>query len=212
MTAAVARAVMAIAVSCLGDRRSEWALAMQREFEAAREDGKPLSFALGCLIAAWRELPAHEEGRFTLASHALALVLLVPMAALLASSIVTDFPNGYLGPIEALGLPAMGGREPLLNEATRSAVPSLAVLLAGLAASHLRIAWLVLEHDWARAAAIGTLLAAATVTLVLFTGLVFASYALPAMLAAALAVELTAISALARWHARSFGGSAEALD
>jgi hypothetical protein len=213
MMAAVARAVMAMAVRCLGDRRREWALAMEAEFEAAREDGKPLSFALGCLTAAWRELPAHEEGRFTIASHVLAFVLLIPTAALLVSSLVTDFPTSYLGRIEGFGLPdVIGGQEPLLNEATRSAVPSLAVLLVALAASHLRIAWLVLERDWARVAALGTLLAAATVTLIIFTGVVFASCAFPLTQAAALAIELASISALARWHARSFGGSPEALN
>jgi uncharacterized membrane protein len=186
---------------------------MQTEFEAAREDGKPLSFALGCLMAAWRELPAHDEGRFMIASHVFAFVLLIPTAALLASSIVTDFPHSYLGQVEALGLPGVvGEQQPLLNEANRSAVPSLAILLAGLAAAHLRIAWLVLERDWPRVAALGILLAAATVTLIIFTAVVFAHYAFPLTLAAALAIELTGISALARWHARSVSGSPQGLD
>lgn len=213
MIAAVSRAAMAIAVSCIGDRRREWGLAMQVEFEAARADGKPLSFALGCLVAAWRELPAQEEGRFLIASHVLALVLLIPTAGLLVSSIVTDFPHSYLGPIQTFGLfDVVGGGKALLNDANRSAVPSLAVLLAALAASHLRIAWLVLERDWARVAALGTLLAAATVTLLIFTAVVFAHYAFPLTQAAALAIELAGIAALARWHARSFGGSPEALN
>ena len=202
----VARAVMALAVSCLGGRGRDWALAMEGEFEAASEDGKPLSFALGCLMAAWRELPAHEEGRFTIASHVLALVLLVPTAALLVSSLATDFPASYFG------LPdSIGGQEPLLNEANLSAVPSLAILLVGLAASHLRLAWLVLDRDWARVAALGTLLAAASVTLILFAALVFATFAFPLAQAGTLAIELTAVSALARWHARSFGSPPEAL-
>ena len=202
----VARAVMALAVSCLGGRGRDWALAMEGEFEAASEDGKPLSFALGCLMAAWRELPAHEEGRFTIASHVLALVLLVPTAALLVSSLATDFPASYFG------LPdSIGGQVPLLNEANLSAVPPLAILLVGLAASHLRLAWLVLDRDWARVAALGTLLAAASVTLILFAALVFATFAFPLAQAGTLAIELTAVSALARWHARSFGSPPEAL-
>ncbi len=97
---------------------------------------------------------------------------------------------------------------PLLNEATQSAVPSLAILLAVLTVSHLRIAWLVLERDWAGVAALGALVAAMSVTLVIFSGLVFAYFALPLSQAAALAFELTAISALARWHARFFGDAA----
>jgi hypothetical protein len=208
MIAAVSRAVMALAVSCLGDRRREWALAMEAEFEAAMEDGKPLAFALGCLVAAWRELPAHEEGRFTIASHVLAFVLILPTAALLAG-MVADFPVAQSG---ASGLlEAIGGREPLLSEGNRSAVPALAALAALLAAAHLRIAWLVLERDWERIAAVGALAAAATVTLVIFSVVVFAYYGSALGQAAALAVELAAVSALARWHGRSFGGPPEAI-
>lgn len=211
MNAALSRAVMALAVSCVGRRRREWGRAMEGEFEAAREDGKPLVFALGCLIAAWRELPAHEEGRFIIASHLLAFVLLVPTAALLASSILADFPFSYLGPPGAQSLlEATGAQKPLLSEANRSALPPLAALLALLAASHLRIAWLVLERDWARAAGAAAMAAAATVTLILFTTLTFAYSAAAPAQAAALAIELAAVSALARWHARSFDSAAEA--
>ena len=202
MRAALARAVLAVAVSCLGDRRRDWALAMQEEYEAARADGNALSFAWGCLVAAWSELPRHEEGRFRIASHVLALVLLLPTAALLVTSMVSGFPYSYLE--------AVGGPEPLLSEGNLSAVPSLALLLVMLAASHLQLAWLVLERDWPRVAALGTLLAAATVTLLLFTALVFVSFAIPLLLGVALAIELTAIHALARWHGRPFAGAADA--
>ncbi|HEX8215176.1 MAG TPA: hypothetical protein VF582_06855 [Allosphingosinicella sp.] len=209
MIAALSRAVMALAVSCLGDDRREWALAMEAEFEAAKEDGKPLAFALGCLVAAWRELPAHEEGRFMIASHVLAFVLILPTAALLAG-MAADFPvaqGGAHGLLEAIG-----GREPLLSEANRSAVPALAALAALLAAAHVRIAWLVLERDWERIAAVGALAAAAMVTLVIFSVVVFAYFGFALGQAAALAVELAAISALARWHGRSFGEPQEALE
>jgi len=80
MTAAVSRALMALAICCLGESRREWALAMRGEFEAAIEEREPLAFAAGCLIAAWREMPKHAEGRLVLANHALALGLLVPVA------------------------------------------------------------------------------------------------------------------------------------
>ena len=80
-----------------------------------------------------------------------------------------------------------------------------------LAGSGLRIAWLVLERDWARVAAVGTLTAAATVALVIFTTVVFDQYASALIQAATLAVQLSAIAALARWHARLFGGSLDAF-
>jgi hypothetical protein len=204
--------LVAVAVRSLGHHRREWALAMEVEFEAASADGKPLTFALGCLAAAWRELPAHEEGRFTIASHALAFLLIIPTAALLLSSLLAGFPVSYLGQVGAGGwLELAGGQKPLFSDANRSAVPPLAVLVLLLAASHLRIAWLVLERDWERVAALGMLMAAATMALTIFTSLVFAYGASALAQAAMLATELAIISALARWHARSFGGPSEAL-
>src|SRR5687767_920672 len=69
MTGAFARALMSLAASCFGETRHEWGLAMQAEFEAANEDRKPLRFAAGCLIAAWREMPHHAHGRLILANY-----------------------------------------------------------------------------------------------------------------------------------------------
>ena len=204
MTAALSRAVLALAASCLGRHRQQWALAMQAELEAAREDGKPLVFALGCLFAAWRELPAHAEGRFILASHLLVFALLIPAAALPLWSLLTDFPYSPFG--------QFGAQAPLLlSDANRAAVPSLAALLAVLAAAHLRLAWLVLERDWARAGAVATLAAATTVTFLILLAVVFGGGSSAPRQAAWLAAELAAVAALARWHSRSFAGSAEAV-
>src|SRR4051812_24139343 len=61
MRAALARALIALATACLGYGRREWALAMQAELEAAAEHDRPIAFAAGCLLAAWREMPRHEE-------------------------------------------------------------------------------------------------------------------------------------------------------
>ena len=204
MTATLARAVLALACSWLGSSRRDWALAMEAEFEAAMEDGRPLTFAFGCLIAAGRELPAHEEGRFAIASYALALALILPVSALLLSGMLAAFPHS------SLGLNEPGGRVPLLNDANLSAVPVLAILLALLVASHLRVAWLVLERDWAGVAAVAALVSAATVTLALFTGVVFGSCAVSPGHMAALAAELIALHALARWHERSLAAEAPA--
>lgn len=203
MMPGLSRAVLALAVRCLGDRRREWALAMEAEFEAATEDGTALAFASGCLLTALRELPAHEEGRFAIAAHGLAFVLLIPTAALLAASILADFPYSYL--------PVADGQRPILSNGNLSAVPPLAILVALLAASHLRMAWLVLERDWERATAMAAMIAAATVTLTIFSFVVFDYSASAFSQAAVLTVELAAIAALARWHARSFETPSEKL-
>jgi hypothetical protein len=187
MMTAVARAVMALAVRSLAHERRSWALAMEAEFEAASEDGKALEFAAGCLIAAWRELPAHEEGRFAIASHVLALVVIVPVAAFMVASLLTGLPTSYLETV---------------NDANRAAVPSLAILVLLFAALNLRIAWLALDRDWARLAAAGALSAAATATLVIFSAVVFQDHAAALAQAAALIVELAGVAALAQWHRR----------
>ncbi len=83
---------MALAVRSLGEHRIAWAQAMAAEFKAAEEDGRPLRFALGCLIGAWRMMPAHAEGRFVLASYALSLGVLIPVAAMLALAAAFGFP------------------------------------------------------------------------------------------------------------------------
>ncbi|HEX8533603.1 MAG TPA: hypothetical protein VF662_05490 [Allosphingosinicella sp.] len=203
MTAALSRALIALAAGCLGEARREWARAMQAEFEAAMRDGKSLSFAAGCLLAALRELPAHEEGRFSLASHFLAFAIMVPTAALLVSGISGEIPFLQLRQI----VPANGV---LLSDANLSAIPPLAALVAWMAAIQLRLAWLVLERDWSGVAAAGMLIAASTMALLVFTAVVFLHYGSVLLLAGALAVELAGVSALARWHRRFFGGRLEA--
>ena len=57
MKAGFSQALMALAASCLGESRREWARAMQAEFEIAKEDRRALGFAAGCLVAAWRGMP-----------------------------------------------------------------------------------------------------------------------------------------------------------
>jgi hypothetical protein len=203
MSKAISRAVMALAVNILGNQRRTWALAMQAEFEAARDDGRELMFALGCFLAACRELPRHEEGRFAIASHALALMLFVPVAAFLLSSVLTGFPGSYLGHAGGSGLLEISSEQgPLLNEANRSAVPSLLLIVSLLAGLNLRIAWLAVESDWARLTRVGALSAAATATLVIFSAVVFGDHSVALAQLAALVVQLSAAAALARWHGR----------
>src|SRR3546814_8724268 len=82
MKTALSRAVMALAVCCMDESRREWSAAMRAEFDAAAPEGRSLSFATGCLVAAWREMLTREEGRYTLTNYALALGVMIPMAAL----------------------------------------------------------------------------------------------------------------------------------
>jgi len=187
MIAAVARALMALAVHMLGEHQRDWALA----------------FAIGCLITACRELPRHEGGRFAVASHIFALGIIVPVAALTVTSLLTGFPSSYLGHIGVHDLlEVRGGAGPLLNEGNSFAIPALALLVSVLAMLHLRIAWLALERDWTRLAAVGALSAAVTAALLICSAVIFADFVAPLAQVAVLAVELTAAAALARWHAQ----------
>lgn len=209
MTAAVARAVVALAGSCLGDRRREWALAMQAELEAAIDDGRPLAFAAGCLTGALRGMPAHAEGRFALASHAVALGLIVPIGALLVSGTLPGFPflpSGHAGMAGWLG---DGGHPALLNAANQGAVPALALLVLALIAGHLLMPWFLLDRDWARVAVLARLNAAATATLFLFTGILVLDETYMLLPAAGLAIEVCAIAILFRWHGHLPGPPSE---
>lgn len=196
MKAAAARAVMILTTRCLGKTRHQWARAMQIEFEAAAAEGKQLPFAIGCFIAACREIPAHREGRLSLANHVLALGFLVPMAAaqfLYAGSLPYSADvHGMLGPA--------GTQNPYLAGAQLAAVPSLLFLWFTLGAAHLRLAWVVLERDWSRAFNMSAMIVAGTATLAIYTGVLFLDDARLILHAAAIAVELVAVSAAARWH------------
>ena len=190
MTQAAAKAVMTLATSCLGENRREWAFAMEGEFEAAIEDGKPLAFATGCLIAAWREMPKQAEGRLVLANYALALGLLIPMAVL-------QF-------MQAVGVTLTIGdnQNPYLAWSQLTAAPILLILWLLLGIGHLRLAWVLVERDWSGVMRVGALIGAAMVTLFLCMGVLFLDIDALLSQVAALAFELTAILATARGQAR----------
>jgi hypothetical protein len=201
MIGALSKAMMSLAMGCLGESRREWALAMRGELEVAIEDGASLAFASGCLIVAWREMPRHPEGRFALARYALALGLLVPMAAF-QFACAMDFPNlfggtGMLGVLDAGTV-----HEPYLASAQISAVPVLLLLWLALGVAHLRLAWLLVEQDWTRSFNVGALTAAATVTFLLFAELLCLDSAPLMLQAGMLGIELLAVVAAARWHTR----------
>lgn len=202
MKLAAARTVMVLAVRCLGSHRGEWAYAMESEFQAVAEDGKPLSFAIGCLAAAMRQLPDHDSGRLAVANNLLAIFVIVPGAALLLASVLAGFPMSYFELLGVNGIHADGVQTPLLTEATLSGLPCLAVLVLFLAALNLRMAWLALERDWIGVTAAAAMSAAVAVTLVIFTAVVFAAYSAALAHAAALAVQLTALAGVAQWDRR----------
>jgi hypothetical protein len=183
---------------------------MQVEFAAALEDARPLAFAVGCLIAAWAEMPRQKQGRFILANYALALGLLIPMAALQLGSVAglpyLLFGQGQLDSALSPG----SAQQPYLADAYQAAVPALLALWLVLGLGHLRLAWLLLERDWPRIVGMGALTVAASATLVIFTVVLFLDGARVGLQAVLLAIELTAIYGSARWHARLFPGASPA--
>ncbi len=202
MTAAVARAVMALASCCLGESRREWARAMQAEFDAAIAAGKPLAFATGCLIAAWREMPRQAEGRLVVATYALALGVLIPMAVF---QFARAFGYSYAfaeGGRPGFALLAGATQNPYFAWSQFSAVPGLLVLWLLLGMGHLRLAWALVDRDWLCVVKVGALIGATIVTLFIFMAVLLLDVTTLISQAAALAIELTAILAAARWHAR----------
>jgi hypothetical protein len=203
MTAAVSRTVLSLAVRCLGTDRREWALAMQAEFEAAVDDGKPFAFALGCLVAAWCEMVKQGEGRLVLAKYALALGLLIPMAALQfeqAMRFSMFLEEGLPYAMQA----ASAGQNPYLIWSQNSAAPTLLILWLLLGMAQLCLAWVLVEGDWPRVVKVGALIAAATITLSLFTGVLMLDLSPLIAQVAEQGIALAAIIATARWHARLF--------
>ena len=203
MKAPVSRAMMALAVCCLGESRREWAMAMRSEFETAVTEGKPLLFATGCLAAAWRELLTREEGRFVLTNYVLVLGLMIPMAALQFGCALFGLPYLYPGQSGLSGALLEGGaHEALLRGVYQAAIPSLALLQLVIGLGHLRIAWVMLNRDWTGVTRSGMRLLAAAATLILFMGVLYLNSIQALLQGAVLAVELATISMMARWHAQ----------
>jgi hypothetical protein len=201
---------MALATFCLGQSCRDWAFAMEAEFDEAVAERRQLGFAAGCLVAAAREMPRHAEGRLTLADHALALGLLVPMAFLQFACAI-----GLLGGQGGIyAMLAMGGtREPYAVNAQFSAVPVLLALWLLLGLCHLRLAWLLLDRDWTRVVQAGALIASAALTLVMLVAVLHLQAAFLAPVVGMLGVEGIVLFALAQWdgHAAPAAWSASAV-
>jgi hypothetical protein len=204
VTPPLARAAMTLATCWLGEERRGWAAAMAAELEAAADAGAARRFAFGCLVAAARALPARALGRLALASHALALGVMLPMATLQLGGALFGPPG--LSPAGAgLGgaLAADATRALLLRPVYQAAVPALALLQLLTALGHVRLAWRLVAHDWAGAWRVALQVAAASVTLVVVLGALFLDAHEALAQAAVAAAELAAIAAAAQWHAAS---------
>jgi hypothetical protein len=176
---------------------------MEAEFQAAVDDGRPLAFAAGCLIAAWREMPLQSEGRFVLVNYAFALGVLIPMAVLQFGCAGLPYLSVARGWGHALLAPG-SAQQLYLGEAYSAAVLPLLILWILLGVGHLRLAWVLLERDWSAVARVGALTVAASATLVVFTGVLFLDDANVRLQAILLAMELAAICASWHWHERLF--------
>lgn len=204
MTVWMARAVMKLAIAGLGSHRCEWAAAMRAEFALAAEAGEGLSFAFGCLITAWRELPTNHEGSLKLSRYTFSIGLILPAAAMLLAGLWYGYP--WVEPPYADGIASFArmstGLPTTIHAGNAFAVTGLATLLLLRVAGGLLVAWFVVEADWDRAAAILRAGAAATITLALFSSVAFADFTCVVLPLVALGVELLSIALLRRWHDR----------
>lgn len=199
MSDTIARWMMALAICWLGDARRDWAEAMRAEYFEATDAGEALAFAAGCLSSAARTMLAEAEGRFAVATHVLAVGVLVPMAGLLLVSAALGFP--YLA-FEAVGAGELGSGWPhvAVNAGNRNGVPLLALLTGVIGIGHVAVAWALLERDWERVARFGRIGAAMLVTMVAFSGVLFLydPCALPQL--AVVSVELALLWMAVHWH------------
>ncbi len=199
MSDALARLLMALMTRWLGAARRDWAQAMQAEYHEAADAGEGLGFAAGCLSSAARAMLAQPEGRFAVATHVLAVGVLVPMAGLLLVSAALGFP--YLA-FETVGAQALGSGWPrgAVNAGNRSGVPLLAMLTGAIGIGHVALAWALLERDWERLARFARIGAAMLATMVAFSGVLFLYDPCAVPQLAIVGGELALVWLAVRWH------------
>lgn len=198
MRVALSRAILTLATLCMRSRDYGWGIAMRSELEEAIADGGGLRFAFGCLVASWGRMPAHDEGRFSLTIHAFALGLIVPIGSFQVVGLWHGFPamlsiGDFAVPNSLQGY--------LMTSAYQGLTPLIAVVSLVLGGAHLRLAWTLLDCDWARVEAAGAMSLAAAVTIVILIGLLDCNVGQALRQVAILLLELAIVAALARWHA-----------
>ncbi len=206
MTLSLSRAIMAIATACMGEDRRAWSQAMNAEFHAAAAEGQALSFATGCLVAAWREMLGNAKGRFVLTSYALALGIMVPMAAIEIGCAVFGLPYLYPNQRGLSGALLVGAsHEALLRPTYLGAIPALALIQLAAGAGHLRLAWSLLERDWPGALRWSMWTLAAMVTLVIFMGVFFLDSRQALTQGCVVGIELAILLVVMRRHPELYG-------
>jgi len=201
MRLAVARALVVLAARSFGSRQCLWGQAMQAELDAAIEEGRPLAFALGCLVAAWRELPRFSEGRLALTIHTLAIGVIVPLSGLSLSAALLGYPYLAFGNVGIAGFIAGRSQEmPLLLVGEWALAPAMTMVVLLEAVGQLLLAWFVVERNWGRVFAISRFNAAALATLLMVTTLLALAGAETLVAVALLITETLAVLALAWWH------------
>lgn len=198
MRARLCRAMLTLAIACMSNKHHAWGLAMQAELEEAIDAGKPLRFALGCLAATLSRMPTHEEGRFSLTAHALAIGLMIPVGALQVSGMLLGISHFLsIGSFAAAG----SLQSVFLASAYQAAIPLLVVLTLLIGAGHLRMAWTLLDRDWPRVETTAAFTLAAAITIIVLLGLLDFNVAQASRQGAIILIELTGLAVLSRWHA-----------
>ncbi len=201
MRMSLSRAILAIATACMGEERQTWSRAMKAEYHIAAVEGQALSFALGCLLAAWREMVGSAKGRLFLTSYAVTLGIMIPMAATEIGCVVFGLPYLYPDERGLSGAILVGGsHEALLRPVYMSAIPAFAFLQLVAGAGHLRLAWLLLERDWAGALRWAMLTLAAMTTLVIFMGAFFLDSRQALIQGIVVVIELAVLLVIMRRH------------
>ncbi|QXT35678.1 hypothetical protein KV697_18565 [Sphingomonas sanguinis] len=206
MTLSLSRAIMAIATACMGEDRRSWSQAMNAEYHVAADDGQALSFAAGCLVAAWREMLGSAKGRFVLTSYALALGIMVPMAAIEIGCAVLGLPYLYPDQRGLSGALLVGAsHEALLRPTYLGAIPALALLQLGAGTGHLRLAWSLLDRDWPGALRWSLWTLAGMTTLVIFMSVFFLDSRQALIQGCVVGIELAILLVVMRRHAELYG-------
>ena len=201
MRARLAWTIVALAARTLGTRHADWAQAMKAELDVAIDDGRPMSFAAGCLLASWRQMLRFSEGRLTLASHLLAIGIIVPLAALWLWLGLLGYPYLAIGNVGVWGF--IEGRSeqiPLLLVGEWSLAPALTMVILLQSVGQLLLAWFLLERDWPRVSSVARFNAATLTTLLLVTSMIAVVGYGVLFGITALITETLAVLALAWWH------------
>ena len=203
VTEVIGARVVEVAAGMLPAERHSWACAMRAEYHEARDAGKPMRFALGCLSAALRTLLDAPAGRFTIVRNGTVLATLVPLAtfhlgcAIGASRFALGRPDHFHAALLA-GTEA----QRRVAAAYAGAAPLIAILLFALAASHLIAAWQLIEWRVRRALVSGGAGLLAATGLAVAISRSMGDWRGVAVQFAGTGVEIVLLSSLAVWAKR----------